>query len=338
MASVRLAGTPLGNARALGTCRPRRRRVRCRHGHRTLRLHPDPAADDHTGRPHSASCGSTGDRELRRIPRRRAGRHGLTAAGPINGRVAGIAGRVGRHPGGNAAAAQHNWMAVVADSRGIRERGGVRGCGQLDAGSPSHPTSARLGLRRCRPRHCAVGCFGADAARRSGLAGRMVDRGGGGRGAGRRRLGDAREIPSRCRSRTSPIAIKHGVRTAGSQCCSSATRSRESDTSSRAHSWSRPSNRIRQAGSAAAPGSSSGWPPSRRRHCGRGCARAGRIRPCSRERCSCRRSESHCPPWLRGRRGPHRSSPVRGHLHRGQHDGPGSRTPARISRRRGVAD
>ena len=197
------------------------------------------------------AAGAAGDRELRRIPRGRAGRHGLPAAGPIDRRVAGSAGRTGDHPGGNAAAAQHNWMAVVADSRGIRQRGGVRDCGQLDAGSPGRTTPTRLG---------------------------------------------------------------------------------------RPHSWSRRSNRIRQAGWAAAPGSSSGWPLSRRRHCGRGCARAGRIRPCSRERCFCRRSESHCPPWLRGRRGPHRSSPVRGHLHRGQHDGPGSRTPARIPRRRGVAD
>ena len=164
--------------------------------------------------------------------------------------VAGSAGRTGDHPGCNAAAAQHNWMAVVADSRGIRQRGGVRDCGQLDAGSPA-ATPTRLG---------------------------------------------------------------------------------------RPHSWSRRSNRIRQAGWAAAPGSSSGWPLSRRRHCGRGCARAGRNRPCSRERRFCRRSESHCPPWLRGRRGPHRSSPVWGHLHRDQHDHPGSRTPARIPRRRGVAD
>ena len=45
MASVRPASAPLGNAHALGTRRPRRRRVGCRHGHRTLRLHPDPAAD-----------------------------------------------------------------------------------------------------------------------------------------------------------------------------------------------------------------------------------------------------------------------------------------------------
>jgi hypothetical protein len=44
------------------------------------------------------------------------------------------------------------------------------------------------------------------------------------------------------------------------------------------------------------------------------------------------------PAIAPGRRGPHRSSPVRGHVHRGQHDGPVSRTPARISRRRGVAD
>ena len=119
MAFVRLAGTPLDNARALGTCRPRRRRVRCRHGHRTLRLHPDPAADDHTGRPRSASRGSTGDRELRRIPRGRAGRHGLPAAGPIDHRVAGSAGPIDDHPGSNTAAAQHNWMVLLRTVAGF---------------------------------------------------------------------------------------------------------------------------------------------------------------------------------------------------------------------------
>ena len=337
MAFVRLAGTPLDNARALGTCRPRRRRVRCRHGHRTLRLHPDPAADDHTGRPHSASRGSTGDRELRRIPRRRVGRNRLTAAGPINGRVAGIAGRVGRHRGGNAAAAQHNWMAVVADSRGIRERGGVRGCGQLDAGSPS-TTSARLGIRRCRPRHCAVGCFGADAARRSGLAGRMVDRGGGGRGAGRRRLGDAREIPSRCRSRTSPIAIN--------TACEPLVRSAVRQLHARG-------NRIHHRGHIPRRGHQAEFVRlARQRRLAR--RRVGRRPVGGTVGVAVRALVASDPargsaalagvrnrtarPRSGGRRGPHRSSPVRGHVHRGQHDGPGSRTPARISRRRGVAD
>jgi Uncharacterised MFS-type transporter YbfB len=64
-----------------------------------------------------------------------AGGHRVTAAGPIDGRVAGIADRVGGHPRSNATAAHHNWMAAAADSRGIRQRVGVRGCGQLDAGS-----------------------------------------------------------------------------------------------------------------------------------------------------------------------------------------------------------
>ena len=119
-----------------------------------------------------------------------AGGHRVTAAGPIDGRVAGIAGRVGGHPRGNATAAQHNRMAAAADSRGIRQRVGVRGCGQLDAG-PSATTPTGVGLRRRWPRHCAFGCVGADDACRSRLAGRMVDRGGGGRGTERRRLGDA---------------------------------------------------------------------------------------------------------------------------------------------------
>jgi hypothetical protein len=42
-------------------------------------------------------------------------------------------------------------------------------------------------------------------------------------------------------------------------------------------------------------------------------------------RCCCRRSESRCPPWLRGPSRPHRGSPVRRHVHRRQHDGPGGR-------------
>ena len=135
-----------------------------------------------------------------------AGRHRVTAAGPIDGRVAGIAGRVGGHPRGNATAAQHNWMAAAADSRGIRQRVGVRGCGQLDAG-PSATTPTGVGLRRRWPRHCFFGCVGADDACRSRLAGRMVDRGGGGRGTERRRLGDAGDIPARRRSPTSPTVI-----------------------------------------------------------------------------------------------------------------------------------
>ena len=225
-------------------------------------------------------------------------------------------------------------MAVVADSRGIRQRGGVRDCGQLDAGSPS-TTPTRLGFGgsasalRCR-------VLGADAARRSGLAGRMVDRGGVaavlGAGAWAMR-GDPIQVPF-------PQAPRHqhGVRTAGSQCCSSATRSRESDTSSRAHSCRGDQTEfVRLAGQRRLA----------RRRVGR-CPVGGTVGVAVRALVASDPARGSAAfagvrnrtarPGSGGRRGPHRSSPVRGHLHRGQHDGPGSRTPARIPRRRGVAD
>ena len=160
----------MGGAHALGSCRPRRRRFGCRHGHRPLRLYPDPAADDHAGRPHPASRGNAGHRELCRIPRRRVGGHRLTAAGPIDGRVACIARRAGGHPRGNATAVQHHWMAAAADGRGVHQRAGVRHRRQLDAGS-SATTPAGVGLRWRRPRHCALGRIGADDAGRSGWQG-----------------------------------------------------------------------------------------------------------------------------------------------------------------------
>jgi hypothetical protein len=164
--------------------------------------------------------------------------------------VAGGAGRTGDHPGGNAAAAQHNWMAVVADSRGIRHRGGVRDCSQLDAGSPAPHLPGWGG-------HILGGGDQTEFVRLTGQ-----------RRLARRRVG-------RC-----PVGGTVGV----------AVRALVASDPAR--------------GSAAFAG-----------------VRNRTARPGS-----------------GGRRGPDRSSPVRGHLHRGQHDGPGSRTPARIPRRRGVAD
>ena len=55
-------------------------------------------------------------------------------------------------------------------------------------------------------------------------------------------------------------------------------------TSSLAPSWWQPSNRPHRAGSATGPGCSSASPPPRRRGCGLGSVRAGRIRSCSRSR------------------------------------------------------
>ncbi len=81
----------------------------------------------------------------------------------------------------------------------------------------------------------------------------------------------------RCAGNLRPASFPHRLyrhhrdaRTACSRCSSSATPSRESGTSSPAPFWSRPSNRIRQAGSATAPGCSSAWPRPRRPHCGPG--------------------------------------------------------------------
>ena len=141
-------------------------------------------------------------------------------AGPINRRVAGIARRPGGHPGGNAVAAQHDWLAVVADSRGIRQCGGVRRRGQLDAGSPADHTY-RVGVSAVSALGIALsGALVLTLPADSGLAGRVVDRGGVGRRAGRRRLGDAREIASRRRCPQQPHRHRRGARTAGSQCCS----------------------------------------------------------------------------------------------------------------------
>ena len=207
-----------------------------------------------------------------------------------------------RHPGGNATAVQHDWMAGAAGGRRVHQRGGVRHRGQLDAGPPrGHSPTCRGGVSaasasasRCRPRWCWR-CPPTRAGRRA-----WWTRGGGGRGAERRRLGDARRHRIPVRSPQPATPAHRDVPTAGSRCCSSATPSRESGTSSRAHSWSRPSSRIRPVGWAAAPGSSSAWPRCRRPHCGHGCARGGRIRLCSRERCFCRHSGSRCPPWRQG--------------------------------------
>jgi len=128
------------------------------------------------------------------------------------------------------------------------------------------------------------------------------------------------------------------ARIGGSRSSSSATPPKASGTSSRAPSWSQPSNRIRQAGSATAPGSRRPGRGAVGRTVGlveramvasdsaRGSAASAGIRDCSARRGS------------RGGRGSSGCNPVRRHLHRGQHDGPGSRTPARIPRRRRPAD
>lgn len=68
--------------------------------------------------------------------------------------------------------------------------------------------------------------------------------------------------------------------TPGSAPCSSATPWRASATSSPGPSWSPRSDRAPPAGSAAARGCSSGWPPYRPRRCGRGSGAAGRGPGC----------------------------------------------------------
>jgi hypothetical protein len=337
VAPNRRADTPLCDAYTLGACRAQCRRTGCRNGHRPLRIHPDPAADDHAGCAYAAGSRRAGHRELRRVPRRCACGYRLTAAGPIDGRVAGSPGGVGGHLGCDAPVAQHNWMAAVAHSCGIRQRGCVCHCGQLDAGT-SATTPARLGLRRCRPRHCVIGWVGADDARRSGLAGRMVDRRSGGSPAWRRCVDDARESPSRFGSPASLTVIiatcQRLVRCAVRQLHPRGNRVH--------HRWHIPGR-----GHQTEFGRRAGQRCVARRRLGRapvgrtvGVAVCAVVASDSARRSAAAAGVRNRPSSRssRGGRGCHRGNPVRGHLHRCQHNDSGSRTPARISRRRGRAD
>ena len=325
----------------MGPRGPKCCRVGCGDGYRPLRIHPDPAADDCPGPAHRTGRGSPRHRELRRIPRGSAGRHRLTAAGPVCRGVAHVAGRIGHHIGGNAAAVQHNWLADPPDSCRIHQRSGVRDRRQLDAGSSarSFTTSAGLGLRWRRPRHCVVGCVCTGDARHRGLAGRVVDSGGTGRGPQYWRLGDVRNIPARCRCRATPSA---GIVATHEPLVRRAIRELHAG-GDRVHHRRHLPGRGHQAEFA-------GLAEQRRvalRRFGRdtvGCivgvakcavvpsdsACRGVVFAGRRDRTACHGRRCDCSS---GRR-----HPLRGDLHRGQHDGPGGRTPAWISRRGRAAD
>ena len=174
MAPGRDADPRLSDARAVGPRRTGRGGAGRGYGHRSLRLHTDPAADDRTSGPDPRRRRTSRHRKLCRLPRRCTVWRSFEPNGPVRRRVARIARHVGRHPGGNAVPCQHNRMACPPDGRRLRQRGGVRRRRQLDAGPPrrAFTAPAGLGLRRRRHRHRPVRCAGVDAAGDRGLAGR----------------------------------------------------------------------------------------------------------------------------------------------------------------------
>lgn len=161
-----------------------------RDGHRPIRLHADPAADDRTGRDLAAHRGQPGHRELRRISGGCPDGYRLATACQIDDRVPGVPDRPHRQSRRNAVVHQYNRVDSAARRGRADQRPGVRDRGQRDAGTPPWPScaSCRLGVRRYRRRHRAFS--GARAGHRR-LEGGLVGVGGGVRGAGDRRLVDA---------------------------------------------------------------------------------------------------------------------------------------------------
>ncbi len=272
--------------------RPWRSGIGRRDGHRPVRLHTHPAADDVAGRVEPGWRGRPRDRQLRRLPRWSARGCGSTPADPDHHDVAVGPRRRRRESGADAADARRDRLAGDPHGRRFRERRVVRDRRRLDARPCPGPVGAAagVGLRRRGARHRPVGRHGAGPARRR-VAHRMVGGGGTRRGGGGDRMAHAgRGSCAHRRPRPSPR-----VRGVGSWFCWPATPSKGSGTSSRERSSSRPSARPRRAGWATAPGCWSGWRPHRRRRCGRWRARDGHARRCSWWHWSFRPRGSPCP-------------------------------------------
>ncbi len=91
------ATAPSTDARQLGSCRTRRRGLGGGDGHRPVRLHADPAADDRAGGLTRAAAGTLATANYVGYLAGAVAGDGLDPPGPLAGRLAHIPGRPRRH-------------------------------------------------------------------------------------------------------------------------------------------------------------------------------------------------------------------------------------------------